>query len=143
MCDFIVYGGYVSSLKTDQKLLGPRIIPRCLSIYLYSPKILILSLFPDMAKYVMILSPQHHPALSLIFFLLLSILLFPPCCASVSDTNANVRARVANCLDQLFHADVAFWVDSQVRNVRFIDLSIIILQKHIIRDWIGLVQKGF
>ena len=93
-------------------------------------------------KYVMIVSPQHHPALSLIF-LLLSILLFPPCCASVSDTNANVRARVANCLDQLFNADVAFWVDSQVRNVRFIDLSIIILQKHIIRDWIGLVQKGF
>ena len=93
-------------------------------------------------KYVMIVSPQHHPALSLIFFLL-PILLFPPCCASVSDTNANVRARVANCLDQLFHADVAFWVDSQVRNVRFIDLSIIILQKHFIRDWIGLVQKGF
>ena len=35
--------------------------------------------------------------------------------ASVGDSDVSVRDKVAKCLDQLFHADVAFWVDSQVK----------------------------
>ena len=35
--------------------------------------------------------------------------------ASVGDSDVSVRGRVAKCLDQLFQADVAFWVDSQVK----------------------------
>ena len=35
--------------------------------------------------------------------------------ASVGDSDVSVRGRVAKCLDQLFQADVAFWVNSQVK----------------------------
>ena len=68
----------------------------------------------------MMVSTQHQllPNQLLIVYLLLPL----PLHASVRqshtpgrDSDASVRDKVATCLDQLFQADIAFWLDSQVR----------------------------
>ena len=69
---------------------------------------------------IMVVRVPHH--LLLPHLLLLFLLVPLPSHASVKtshvsvrDSHVSVKESVANCLDQLFHADVAFWEDSQVK----------------------------